>query len=103
MVLLTVANEKFNIKENSWIAWLAARKMNANQLAIVVGSTVHLHNTTSAEFLANIRWVKHEQKHVQQFSEHGFLPFVCKYLWEWAKHGYYRNKYELEARAAEEA
>lgn len=98
-----MANKIFNIKENSWIAWLAAKKMHATQLAIVVGSTVHLHNTTAAEFLSNTRWVKHEQRHVQQFKEHGFLPFVCKYLWEWAKHGYYNNKYEAEAREAETA
>jgi hypothetical protein len=96
-----LANETFHIKENSPIAWLAAKKMKAAQVAIVMGNTIHLHNTCKAEFLSNTRWLKHEMRHLQQFKEHGFVPFLCKYLWEWVKHGYYNNKYEVEAREAE--
>ena len=36
--------------------------------------------------------------HLRQFSEHGLLPFLWKYLVESARVGYYHNKYEVEAR-----
>ena len=34
--------------------------------------------------------------------EHGFIGFLVKYLAESVRHGYHNNKYEKEARAAEE-
>lgn len=89
------------IKENSWIAQLAAFKMGSKRVAIVIGNTIHLHNTSRKEFLKNERWVKHELCHIKQFEENGFIPFIAKYLWESIKHGYYNNKYEVEAREAE--
>jgi hypothetical protein len=92
---------KVRIKENSWIAKLAARKLGYTQLAIVLGKTVYLHNTTKSHFIANKRWVIHELKHVEQFEQHGFTGFLLKYLLEYARNGYYQNKYEVEARLAE--
>jgi hypothetical protein len=92
---------KCSIKENAFIARLAAWKLNARQVAIVIGHTIYLHNTSKATFLNNLRWLRHELKHVQQFEEHGFLPFIVKYLWESMKSGYTNNRYEVEARAAE--
>ena len=92
---------KVRIKENSWVAKLAARKLRYSQVAIVLGNTVHLHNTTKAHFMANRRWVIHELKHVEQFQEHGFVGFLWKYVVEYARNGYFQNKYEVEARLAE--
>jgi len=94
---------ELNIKENSWIAKLAARKLQSGQVAIVIGNTIHLHNTTREDFLQNEKWVKHEVCHLQQFKKHGKFIFIIKYLWESLFHGYYNNKYEAEARKAEES
>lgn len=91
------------IKENSWIAKLAERKLQSAQVAIVIGNTIHLHNTTREDFLRNEKWVKHEVCHLQQFKKHGRFIFIIKYLWESLFHGYYNNKYEAEARKAEES
>ena len=92
---------KVRIKENSWVARLAARKLACGQVAIVIGNTVYLHNVSKSRFLASRRWVLHELKHVEQFEEHGFLRFMMKYVWEYVKSGYFQNKYEVEARMAE--
>ena len=91
-----------NINENSWIAKLAAKKLQSNHVAIVIGNTIHLHNTTREDFLQNEKWVKHEVCHLQQSKKHGKFIFIIKYLWESVLHGYYNNKYEAEARKAEE-
>ena len=91
----------FQIKERSFIARLAAWKLGSNKVAIVIGKTIHLHNTGRHEFLQNKSWVYHELKHIHQFQQHGFLLFIFLYLWESIRHGYTNNKYEIEARAAE--
>jgi hypothetical protein len=91
----------YKIKEQSFIARLAAWKLNSDKVAIVIGKTIHLHNTGKLEFLQNKRWLLHELKHVEQFEQHGFLSFLFIYLWESIRHGYTNNKYEIEARAAE--
>jgi hypothetical protein len=96
-----LAKDNYKIKENSWIAWLAAKKLKSDSVAIVIGSTIYLNNTTSADFLQNEQWVKHELCHINQFKEHGFVFFIAKYLWESLIKGYYNNKYEIEARQAE--
>ena len=93
---------EYFIKENSWIAKLAAFKLRSNRVAIVIGKTIHLHNTSKTDFLQDKRWVKHELCHVKQFQQNGFVPFIANYLWESIKHGYHNNKYEVEARAAEQ-
>ena len=92
---------EYFIKENSWIAKLAAAKLRSTRVAIVIGKTIHLHNTSKQDFLQNKTWLKHELRHIQQFKEHGFFNFIIKYLWENARKGYYNNKYEKEARDAE--
>jgi hypothetical protein len=93
---------KLQIKEQSWIARLAARKLKSNHVAIVIGATIHLYNVSTQQFLQNDRWVKHEVCHLKQFKKHGYLNFIAKYLWESIRNGYYHNKYEEEARRAEE-
>jgi len=92
-----------NIKENSWIAKLAAKKLQSDHVAIVIGNTIHLYNTPKGKFLQNEKWVKHEVCHLQQFKKHGKFIFIIKYIWESLLHGYYNNKYEAEARRAEES
>jgi hypothetical protein len=92
---------KCYIKENSFIAKLAAKKLCAFSVAIVIGKTIHLHNSSKQQFINNSRWLKHELVHIKQFQQHGYLPFIIKYLWESIRKGYTNNKYEVEARAGE--
>ncbi len=92
---------KVFIRKNSLLAKLAASKLKANQAAIVIGSTIHLHNTSREEFLADKEWLCHELKHVEQYQQHGFAGFLVKYLFEWVKNGYYNNRFEKEARENE--
>ncbi len=91
----------FYIKENSLLAKLAAKKLQAKSVAMVLGKTIHLHGSSKENFLADKLWLKHELCHVKQFESHGYLPFVIKYLWESLRVGYYNNKFEVEARDAE--
>ena len=92
--------KKVRIRENSWIARLAARHMGFGQVAIVIGRTIHLHNTTVRNFINNQRWLLHELKHVEQY-EIGLVKFLTQYLLEHRRNGYRRNRFEIEARAAE--
>ena len=91
----------FYIKENSWLAKLAAKKMKANSIAMVLGKTIHLWGTTKENFLADERWLKHELCHIKQYQKNGTVLFLIKYLWESLRVGYYNNKFEVEAREAE--
>lgn len=91
----------FRIKERSWIARLAAWKLKSNCAAIVIGQTIHLHNTGRSEFLKNKRWLLHELKHIEQFNQYGLIRFIFMYLIESIRRGYTNNKFETEARAAE--
>ena len=40
--------------------------------------------------------------HIKQFQKEGTIIFITKYLWESIKNGYTNNRFEKEARAAEE-
>lgn len=91
----------FRIKERSLFARLAAWKLRSDAAAIVIGKTIHLHNTSRGEFLKNKTWLQHELKHIEQFSQHGLIRFISMYLIESVRHGYTNNKFEIEARAAE--
>ena len=92
---------KVRIKENSWVAKIAAIKMRSAKVAIVFGNTIHLHNTSREEFLQDSRWVCHELKHVEQYQRHGWAGFLSKYVADWMRNGYYNNKFEVEARENE--
>jgi hypothetical protein len=83
------------------LARLAAWKLKSKNVAITFGNKIHLYNISKEEFLKNEKWVKHELCHVRQFEKYGFFPFICMYLWESIKVGYYKNKFEAEAREAE--
>jgi hypothetical protein len=92
---------KYRIKENSLIAKIAAAKLTSGSVAIVIGSTIHLHHVSEKDFLKNEKWVKHEMCHIQQFKKFGFFKFIYQYLRESARVGYYNNRFEAEARKAE--
>jgi hypothetical protein len=93
--------KKIFIKQNSWLAKMAAKRMGFSRIAIVIGRKIHLHNTTVQDFIKNKKWLLHELKHVEQY-ERGLLRFIKDYLVEYRRNGYYQNKYEVEARAAED-
>lgn len=98
---MTDKKTRVYIKENSWIAGLAAKKLGSPQVAIVIGRTIHLSNVSRNRFLKSRKWLIHELKHVDQYEQHGFVSFLFKYVLEHIRQGYHNNKYELEARAAE--
>ena len=89
------------IQENSLLARLAARKLKASRVAIVVGKTIYLHNATRNDLLANTSWLRHEIAHLRQYEEYGNVLFIVSYLWESLKNGYQNNKFERLAREAE--
>ena len=79
---------------------MASKKLQTENVAIVIGRTIHLYKVSKEDFLKDKRWFKHEICHINQFRKYGFLSFIAKYLWESVRHGYYNNKYEVEARKA---
>lgn len=89
------------IHENSLLARMAAYQLSSNRVAITLGNHIHLWNTDRETFLNTTEWVNHELCHVRQFRKYGFLRFLCLYLTESIRKGYYNNKFEKEARAAE--
>jgi len=89
------------IKENSWVAKLSAKQLGSKKVAVVVGKTIHLFNTSREEFLKDEKWVCHELAHVQQFEKYGVVKFLALYLLESMKKGYRMNRYELEAKSQE--
>ena len=92
---------KVRIKEQSWYARLAARKLGSRSVAMVLGRTIHLWNISRGEFLKQPSLVMHEMMHVRQFRRYGFFRFLAFYLWESMRKGYYQNRFEVEARRAE--
>ncbi len=92
---------KIKIKENSWLAKIAARQLESDTMAMVVGKTIHLHNSTREEFLRNKRWVRHEVAHVKQYLELGLFRFILLYLLETFNKGYENNSFEVDARQKE--
>ncbi|MBO9617447.1 MAG: DUF4157 domain-containing protein [Niabella sp.] len=91
----------FRIKENSFPARLAARKLKSKTIAMVIGHTIHLYGATRAEFLTDERWLRHELKHIEQYERYGLLGFLFRYILQTARYGYHNCPLEREARAAE--
>ncbi len=83
------------------MAKVAARKLKEKKVAMVLGKTIHLYNTSKSEFLLNKKWLRHEVAHVKQFSEFGFFRFIFLYLMETFNNGYKNNRFEVQARAKE--
>lgn len=80
---------------------MAAQKLKAQKIAMVIGKTIYLHSTSKDEFLSNKRWVRHEVAHVRQYLELGSFRFILLYLLESFYKGYQHNRFEVEARAKE--
>lgn len=99
---MQVDTTNIKIRERSWKAKIAAWWLGVDNVAFTLGKTIHLYNATAQEFLDDTRWVKHELKHVEQFRRYGFIPFIARYTIETIKKGYRNNKYEIEARMAEQ-
>ena len=93
--------QEIRVKENSFWARLAAKKLGSDKVAMVIGRTIHLHNTAATEFWNNERWVKHEMAHIEQYKRYGLIRFLVLYLWYSARYGYYNNPLEIEARSKE--
>lgn len=91
----------YRIRENSFWARLAAKRLKSEKMAMVLGHTIHLHNTTAEELLKNRRWLRHELAHIRQVKELGLLRFLWLYALESFRKGYVQNRFEVEARAAE--
>ncbi len=89
------------IKENSFMARLAAIKLKQSKMAMVIGKTIYLHNTTKSEFLMNKKWLRHEIAHVKQYQKQSVLRFLFLYLMENFNNGYANNRFEVEARQKE--
>jgi hypothetical protein len=100
---LKTAKQKMKvvIKENSALAWTAAKVLREKRVAIVFGNTIHLTNSTKADFLKDKSWVLHELAHVRQYRKHGFIKFISLYLVDCVKNGYINNRFEKEARQLE--
>jgi Domain of unknown function (DUF4157) len=92
---------KITVKENSWIAKMAAKKLKVSNVAFTLGNTIHLYNASATEFFNDAKWLRHELKHVEQFRRYGFFTFIWKYCMESMKNGYFQNRFEIEAREAE--
>jgi len=92
----------FTIKENSFVAKLAARKLRSKNVAIVFGRCIHLYGVQKNVFLSNKHWLRHELKHIEQYERLGFVRFIFTYLWQTMRVGYYRCGLECEAREAEQ-
>ena len=92
----------YTIKENSWFAKVAAKKLRSTNVAMVLGKTIHLFGVSKTDFLADEKWLKHELCHIKQFKKHGYFLFIIKYLWESLRKGYHNNRFEVEARNAQE-
>ena len=91
----------FRIKETSWVAGIAALVLRGNTAAIVLGNRIHLYGISKKDFLADVKFLRHELKHVEQYQQLGRGRFLFLYLLETLRHGYYKNKFEVEARKAE--
>lgn len=89
------------VKEQSWIARIAARVLKTRRVAIVINRTIYLHQTNCEDFLNNKPWLLHELTHIGQYEKHGTVKFILLYLFESLRKGYSNNMFEKEARDGE--
>lgn len=90
----------YKIVEKSPFARVARMVLKSPNVAMVLGRSIHLSGVKKEAFLQNLPWVAHELCHIRQFQEHGFWRFLWLYAVESYRHGYYQNKFEIEARQA---
>jgi hypothetical protein len=88
---------RVGLRLNAWIpqigGWLAGTRGPA--AAVTLGHTIFVHPriTLTRQLLV------HELVHVRQWEADGLFPL--RYALEWVRRGYWNNRYEQEARAAE--
>ena len=92
----------FHIKENSKRARIAAYYLGFKNVAIVFGKTIFLWNISKQNFLNDKKHLAHELCHVRQYGEYVFFRFLLLYVIESIRKGYHNNRFEVEARKAEE-
>ena len=63
--------------------------------AVTIGRTVFVHPDAAGDSAL----IRHELEHVAQWDRGG-LVFALDYAWQWARHGYWSNPYELAADSA---
>ncbi|RYD53063.1 MAG: 2TM domain-containing protein [Sphingobacteriales bacterium] len=97
-----MARSLLSIRENSWLARIAARRLRSGNVAMVIGRTIHLHGVSATEFLASPSWVAHELEHIRQYKRYSTIGFLLRYGYYSFRNGYYQNPLEVAARVAEQ-
>jgi hypothetical protein len=92
----------YKIVEHSFLARVARFFFGTKRIAMVLGNAIHLSGVERQIFLSDRKWLVHELVHVEQYRKYGLVKFLWLYTLESIRHGYYANKFEMEARAAEE-
>lgn len=90
----------YKIVERSFFARIARMVLKSNNVAMVLGKSIHLSGVDRHAFEKDEGWLAHELCHIRQFREHGYVRFLWLYLRESWRVGYYNNKFEVEARIA---
>ena len=88
-------------KYNHWLGklfWLIFGKVG-QEYAVTLGQTTYY----SCSFTdTNYRWRTHENCHKKQWKRDGAWRFIVTYLYDYVTVGYLENRYEKEARTAEQ-
>jgi len=92
----------YDIKENTLIARIAAYNLKKDRCAVVLGSTINLWGISKDDFLNDRKYLNHELQHIYQSYTLGHFKFIVLYLIESFRKGYLNNRFEIEARSAEE-
>ena len=92
---------EYFIKERSVLALIARKVLNTDSVAVVINKTIYLSGVQKSKFQEDAKWLKHELCHINQYRQYGFFRFLFLYVVESFKHGYYNNRFEVEAREAE--
>lgn len=94
---------EFKIIEHSFLARIARFFFGSKRIAMVLGNCIHLSGVDRQIFMSDRKWLIHELVHIEQYRKNGFLKFLFLYSLESIRRGYYYNRFEIEARAAEES
>jgi hypothetical protein len=86
------------VRSSRLVPWLGGKlaRMGRPAAAVTLGRTILVHPGVSPD----ARLLRHELAHVAQWTR-APLTFPFDYVRAHIRHGYYRNPYEAEARAAE--
>ena len=104
---VTAARARIHVGYPRWLRpWL-----RRDVIAITLGRTIYLSPGAAERALERLEpLIRHELAHVRQVNRHGLLPFLARYLGEFAGHlwrlrsvgrAYAMISFEIEALAAE--